>query len=390
MTSMSRLWIAAALVLAWGCESKPSPLDGASAPPDASLGSDAADGGALLEDATAGDTDAAPAPEDAAPSAEDAAPPPVDGGADDASTPDASTTPTEPSPGCGAGAARYRPGRTTVGQLSHDGLARTFRVHVPPSHDGTTPLPLLLMFHGGGGSGRQFEEASSGMSPIADREGFIAVYPDGTGRIQTWNGGGCCGSAVMDGVDDVGFTRALLDHLEAELCIDRLRVHASGMSNGAIMSHRLACELADRIASVAPIAGTEMSPTCTPSRRVAVMHVHGSADGHVPFAGGMGCGPAGVAFTSVPATMERRRVLNGCATTTSTTFQQGDGTCQGYDGCADGADVVLCTIAGGGHSWPGGAPPAGLVACPGNGGQSSTFIASEVVWSFLSAHPRMP
>lgn len=317
--------------------------------------------------------------------------PTTDAGTTDIGTPDA-TAPdagdTLPSAGCGSGGTAYPAGTTTIGEVVHGGLTRTFRVHVPPGYDGMAPRPIVLMFHGGGGSARQFEETSSGMSPIADREGFVAVYPDGTGRIQTWNGGGCCGSAVSGNVDDVGFTSAMLDHLEATLCIDRHRVFASGMSNGAIMSHRLGCELSERIAAIAPVAGTEMSPTCTPPRTVAVMHTHGSADGHVPFDGGEGCGPAGVPFASVPATMERRRLLNGCDATTSRVFEQGDGTCEGYDGCDEGADVVLCTIAGGGHSWPGGEPAAGLIPCPANGGQSTTFLASEAIWQFFAAHGR--
>jgi polyhydroxybutyrate depolymerase len=129
-----------------------------------------------------------------------------------------------------------------------------------------------------------------------------------------------------------------------------------------------------------------MSPTCTPTRQVPLMHIHGTADGHVPFAGGLGCGPAGVAFASVPATMERRRTINGCEETTTRVLTEGDGTCEGYVGCE--ADAVVCSVEGGGHNWPGGAPPAGLIDCPGNGGQSTTFVASEVMWRFFAAHPR--
>jgi polyhydroxybutyrate depolymerase len=272
--------------------------------------------------------------------------------------------------------------------LAHDGAPRTFRVHVPPGYDGSEPRPLVLMFHGGGGSGRQFEQASSRMNPIADREGFIAVYPDGSGALQTWNGGGCCGYAVTNDVDDVGFVSALLDHLEAALCIDTQRVFASGMSNGGIMSHRLACELAGRFAAIAPVAGTDLTASCMPARPVPVMQIHGTDDGHVPWDGGEGCGLAGVSFTSVPDTMEGWRSRNGCTEMTAAYFAEGDGTCRSYVGCAEGADVVLCSIEGGGHNWPGGEPPAGLIECPGNGGQSTTFSASEAVWRFFAAHPR--
>jgi polyhydroxybutyrate depolymerase len=245
------------------------------------------------------------------------------------------------------------------------------------------------MFHGGTGSGRQFEERSSRMNPVADREGFVVVYPDGTGTFRTWNAGGCCGSAARPpGVDDVGFVRILLDHLGEELCIDERRIYASGMSNGAMLSHRLACELWDRIAAVAPVAGTEMSPTCTPARAVPVMHVHGSADGHVPWEGGVGCGLTGVSFRSVPATMEAWRVRNGCGTATARVVVEGNGTCDGYLGCVDGVETVLCRIEGGGHSWPGGEPAVPVVDCPADGPQSTTFLASEQIWRFFARHAR--
>ncbi|AKF02979.1 Hypothetical protein DB32_000127 [Sandaracinus amylolyticus] len=267
----------------------------------------------------------------------------------------------------------------------HDGATRTFRVHVPPAGDGASRLPLVLVLHGGGGSGRQIEIGSR-MNAIADREGFVAVYPDGTGHIRTWNGGGCCGSAVTDDVDDVGFFAALLDHLEASLCVETSRVYATGMSNGGIMSHRLACELADRIAAIAPVAGTDMTRACTPARPVAVLQVHGTEDGHVPWDGGMGCGPAGVPFTSVPETIARWQARSGCGASLARFFEEGDGHCARSADCT-GADVALCTIEGAGHSWPGGGRSADVVECPADGEQSTTFRASEAIWRFFADHP---
>ncbi len=289
----------------------------------------------------------------------------------------------EPSAACGAaGGLPYRIG-TSVGQLEFMESVRTFRVHLPPGYDARAPLPLVLMFHGGGGGSLQFELASARMDPIADRERFIAVYPDGTGVLKTWNGGGCCGYAVANDVDDVGFVRALLDHLEDVLCIDRRRIYATGMSNGAILTHRLACEVSDRIAAIAPVAGTDNSATCAPTRAVPLLTIHGSADGHVPWQGGQGCGLAGVSFRSVPDTMERWRTRNGCAGVASEPyFRQGEGTCEATRGCD--ADVILCTIEGGGHNWPGGEPPADVIDCPTDGPQSTTFVASEVVWRFFA------
>lgn len=292
-----------------------------------------------------------------------------------------------PSAGCSS-TTSLTAGATTELTLMHGGLERSFRVHVPSGYDGSAPAPLVLMFHGGGGSGRQLEERSSNMSPIADREGFVAVYPDGTGALlRTWNGGGCCGSAVTNDVDDVGFVGAMLDRLEAELCVDLSRFYASGMSNGGILSHRLACEIPERFAAIAPVAGAEMAPSCTPSVSVPLMHVHGSADGHVPPPGGEGCGPAGVPFPPLADTMETRRVLNGCEATTEEAFVEGDGTCDAYTGCE--ADTLRCIIEGGGHNWPGGVPSTGVVDCPGDGIQSTTFVASEVIWRFFREHQRL-
>lgn len=291
----------------------------------------------------------------------------------------------DPSPGCGS-TSPYPAGQSTEDALTHDGLERTYRVHLPPGYEPGTPLPLVVMLHGGGGSGLQFEQGSSKMSEVADREGFIAVYPDGTGVIRTWNGGGCCGSAVTNDVDDVGFVGALLDQLEGTVCVDRRRVFASGMSNGGILSHRLACELPSRFAAIAPVAGAEMAPGCTPGEPVPLMHIHGTADGHVPPEGGFGCGPANVSFPPLADTMETRRLVNGCQPTTSVAFTAGDGTCAAYDGCE--ADVVLCLIDGGGHSWPGGEPNVGVIDCPGDGPQSTTFHASEEAWRFFQGHPK--
>jgi polyhydroxybutyrate depolymerase len=312
-----------------------------------------------------------------------------DGGSDDGqSHEDAGTTPdggsTRPSAGCGRNANVYRAG-TTPATLSFAGRERSFRVHVPAGDRGGQPLPLVLMLHGGGGSGEQLQTNSARMDPIAEREGFITVYPDGTGALRTWNGGVCCGRAVSDDVDDVGFIAVLLDHLEAELCVDRRRVFATGMSNGGLLSHRLACELSTRIAAVAPVAGTLGIANCQPARPVPVLHIHGTSDGHVPWNGGPGCGPSGVAFFSVPDTMESWRSRNACGTTTSTYFEQGEGRCTAHEGCQ--AKVVLCAIEGGGHSWPGGVGKEPVVSCPADGFQSQDFIASEVAWRFFEENP---
>lgn len=288
------------------------------------------------------------------------------------------------SAGCSRESSSYRPG-TSEGVIDFGGR-RSFRVFVPSGAEAGRPLPVVLVFHGGGGSAEQIQTDSARMDAIAEREGFLTVYPEGTGVLATWNGGLCCGRAVEAEVDDVGFVGALLDHLEAELCVDPSRVFATGMSNGAILSHRLACELSERIAAVAPVAGTIGVSDCRPTRAVPVMQIHGTDDGHVPWDGGVGCGPAGASFVSVPETMDGWRERNGCGEETTVTVSEGNGSCAEFVDCE--APVVLCTVEGGGHSWPGGVPKTSVVDCPSDGPQSSTFSASEVAWNFFAENPR--
>ena len=302
----------------------------------------------------------------------------------------AAAVPALASAGCGQPSPLYAPGSTTLDQLVHDGLTRTFRVHLPPSYDPSTPMPVVVLLHGGFGSGAQIE-ANARIVEVADEKGFIAVSPDGVlspGNIRTWNGGGCCGYAVTQNVDDVGFLRAVIDRLEANACTDRRRVYAEGMSNGAIMAHRLACELADRIRAIGPVAGAEMVPACDPSRPVPVMHVHGSADANVPFDGGLGCGPAGVSFPSVAQTIAGWATRDGCRGNPSVARIEGDGICERQGTCAPTVDVQLCVIAGGGHVWPGGTASGvpGIGSCP-FGYQTQTFSATRVLWDFFGQHP---
>ena len=295
------------------------------------------------------------------------------------------------SAGCGQPLALYTPGTTTTDQLVHDGLTRTFRVYVPASYDPTAPMPVVLLFHGGFGTGAQVE-ASARITELAASEGFIAVSPDGvpdpTFGIRSWNGGGCCGYAMNSNVDDVGFVRALLDHLEGNACVDRRRVYAEGMSNGAILSHRLACEVADRIRAIGPVAGTNMALSCSPTRPIPIREVHGSADAFFPFGGGLGCGPGGISYASVPDTIEGWRARGGCSDSPRTSLVAGDGTCTGFRRCASGVDVEQCIVAEGGHQWPGGTAPAlpGIGSCL-FGYQSQSFRASQELWGFFHAHP---
>ncbi|MBI1815192.1 MAG: hypothetical protein HYR72_09455 [Deltaproteobacteria bacterium] len=304
----------------------------------------------------------------------------------------ATSMPMLPSTGCGDPLMMYTPGVSTAASLMHDGLARTFRVYLPPSYPTTndTPVPIVFLLHGGFGSGAQVENSSRLLEVAAD-QGFVVVSPDGVNspqNIRTWNAGGCCGFAASSGVDDVGFVAAILDQLEATLCVDRRRVYAAGMSNGAMLSDRLACDLADRIRAAAAVSGSHTADPCTPARPVPILHIHGTGDQNVPYDGGLGCGPAGVPFASMPDTIDGWMARDGCSGRSTTALTQGDGTCVKQGTCAGASDVELCTIPNGGHQWPGGLPPAisGVGNCP-FGYQSQSFSASVVLWDFFSQHP---
>ncbi len=274
--------------------------------------------------------------------------------------------------GGGAGCGMTPGANNRKWTLQHGGRTREFFVHLPPSYDPSTPMPVVFDFHG-----RVFtatlQLGLTHMRDVADDEGFIAVHPEGIGR--TWNGGVCCGEASMDNVDDVGFVSAMIDELNSQLCIDEARVFATGMSNGGFLSHRLACELSDRIAAIAPVAGVLGITGCSPTRAMPVFHFHGTDDNIVGYNGIRG-------YLSVADSMEGWVMRNGCNPTSSVYFMQDDVTCESWTGCRDNAEVRLCTIDGGGHTWPGGTP------IPGLGHTSQTIDASEIMWPFFMSHPR--
>ncbi|MEQ1634927.1 MAG: PHB depolymerase family esterase, partial [Planctomycetota bacterium] len=180
-------------------------------------------------------------------------------------------------------------GTDEVVRLECGGRTRSYRVHLPPGAAAAAKLPVVMVFHGGGGNGAQIEE-STGFSKLADRSGFVAVYPDGTGllrnKLLTWNSGGIPVYASEKNVDDTAFVRAVLADLMQRVAVDKERVFATGMSNGGMMCHRLAREAADLFAGIAPVSGAMNFTAVDAASPIAVMIVHGSADLHVRYDGG--------------------------------------------------------------------------------------------------------
>ncbi len=271
-----------------------------------------------------------------------------------------------------------------------NGARRMYLLHIPAKYKASEPAAVALAFHGGGSNPKEMVEFS-GLNEKSDQEGFIVVYPYGSGRLPaalTFNAGNCCGYASRNNVDDVEFTRRILDDL-AQLCnIDAKRVYATGMSNGAIMAYRLAAELSDRIAAIAPVAGTMGVPEIKAKRPVPIMHFHGTADESLPFEGGFGKGLSGVNFLSVEKSIQAWIKFNGCKeepVVEALPDRANDGTRvvrKVYGGGADGAEVVLIVIEGGGHTWP------GRDAYRKRLGVSTKDIsANDLMWDFFRAHP---
>jgi polyhydroxybutyrate depolymerase len=274
--------------------------------------------------------------------------------------------------------------------LVHDGRQRSYTIRIPRRiEQGQTRVPLVLVLHGGGGNARNAERMTS-FTRVAEREGFIVAYPEGTGRrkdtLLTWNAGHCCGYAMENRVDDVGFIDALLDELISRYPIDPSRVYVTGMSNGAMMSHRLGMELSARIAAIAPVVGTLFGDEQTPPNPVAAIMINGLLDKSVPPPGGVPKGRFAVSWDGAPArpTLEQATFWgrsNGCGAD----VRRDDGSryTHWYYPCPGGNDVELYLVKDNGHAWPGGVKGSPLGDQP-----SSSLDATDVIWRFFEAHSK--
>lgn len=287
--------------------------------------------------------------------------------------------------GAAPAAAAYPQGRQ---QLTHQGMQRSYVVRLPPGvpTEGQR-WPVVLVLHGGGGDAA-IAERTTGFTAVGQREGFVVVYPEGTGRLAhhllTWNAGHCCGQAMQRQVDDVGFIRAMIDKLAADYPVDAKRVYATGISNGGMMSHRLGIELPDKLAAIAPVVAALFGDEKKPAQGVSALMINGALDTSVPLAGGATGGRFAHAWDGahpLPAIAQASfwATANGCAGPPEVTTQAAVQRTR-YR-CPVGRDVELMVLADHPHAWPGGERGSRLGATP-----STTLNASDEIWDFFKRH----
>jgi polyhydroxybutyrate depolymerase len=287
-----------------------------------------------------------------------------------------------------AGQAIAGPGLYEV-HMTHDGLDRVYRVHVPASYDGARPAPLVMALHGGGGGMLyQANDDNYGLITKSEQAGFIAVFPNGisrlaSGMLATWNAGNCCAQARDQNVDDVGFLRAVIVDVGRRASVDAHRVFAIGMSNGAMMAYRLACEAPDVFRGIMAVAGTDNTKACKPTRPVPVLHVHARNDDRVLYDGGAGAkfrsSDLVTSFVAVPDSIAKWVKLDRAEPQAHRVLDVPGAYCERHDALRGGAPVELCVTETGGHSWPGARKNF-------NGAMPSEAIrANDLMWEFFAS-----
>jgi len=287
-------------------------------------------------------------------------------------------------------------GRDFTRTLQYEGIERTFHIHLPPTFTMDKHTPMVLALHGGGGKGSKFEKSTTSgtLTAAADKQGVVVVFPEGIDK--QWFDGRTEIVKKKDRHNDVGFISAIIDIMVKNYNIDPNRVYSTGISNGGFMSYRLAMDLSDKIAAIAPVAAQVSKAVTgkTPERPISVMVINGTDDPLVPFDGGhvrlFRFGRSRGEVLSTNATVDFFLKHNGCTGKQERNklddTDPEDGTSvevEKYAGCREGTEVVLVKVIGGGHTWPGGTQylKPWLV-----GKVSKDINASELILDFFLKH----
>ncbi len=301
---------------------------------------------------------------------------------------------------CGHTATKDKAIHSNPGQheevLIHDGIRRSYILYIPPQYNSQTSIPLVLLFHGGGGNAKQALDYY-GMVEKADQEGFILVAPNGTGRFTnkflTWNVKFGFGHAMKKNIDDIGFVERIIDNLESRLKIDPKRIFATGISNGGFLCHFLAANLSDKIAAIAPIvasvggkkrADEEYILPPFPKHPVSVIAFNGLIDEHIPYSGGIQKKSVGnlIYVTSAEQMHSFWTKANQCTPKPQIEKQNKYEKIR-YSQGFNNSEVIQYLIYDHGHAWPGGKKPRRRADTP-----SKAINATDVMWEFFKNHPK--
>ncbi len=283
--------------------------------------------------------------------------------------------------------------------FTHDGLQRSYILHLPSSYNPNDSYPLVLVFHGGGGNAENIQEITN-FSQKADDENFIVVYPDGAGKLKrrllTWNCGFCCGYALENNIDDIGFIRELIEHLQEKYQINPNMIYATGLSNGGIMSYYLGAELSDILAAIAPVAA-QIGGQATlqeklwripePNYPVSVIAFNGMNDSRVPYDGGQSIDndTAVYRWMSTNESIQFWVNQNQCHSIPQRNISSsGNIIIDTYSSGKNNTEVQLVTIVNGTHCWPGGQKGWKNGAEP-----TKEISATDLIWDFFENHPKI-
>lgn len=263
------------------------------------------------------------------------------------------------------------------GKLVDQGQLRTYYIHIPKSYNPSRPMPLLLVFHGDGGSGRSISNVT-GFNTLADQKGFIVVYPDGIN--QKWG----IGTNSKNHIDDVSFISNLIDHLKSQLNVDSHKVYATGFSKGGILTQALACKLNTKIAAFASVAGSlpaRIQPDCQPKTPVSMLTINGTNDQEVYYQGDKQ-GKRG-ALISIPAMVNFWEAHDQCTSSKGTPQANNLLKTTEYSSCNGNSQVVQLAVVNGGHFWPGGVSTDASV---NKFNAKLGLNASKTIWDFFQNH----
>ncbi|MEW5819416.1 MAG: PHB depolymerase family esterase [Cyanobacteriota bacterium] len=302
---------------------------------------------------------------------------------------------------CNSDSVNFNPGR--VHHLKVDNYDRKYYVHLPPEYNKTKQLPVVLVLHGGHGNGKASARQNE-FYKLADKEGFIAVFPEAFPgpkissnlRYQHWNGGPRTNLHKCRDIDDVKFISLMIDQLKTNYNIDNKKVYATGISNGGTMAYRLACELSDKIAAIAPVGANQLDIKCTPLKPVAIFHIHGLKDKILPYQGGKVSDDT-EDWRPVNEVITEWIKRNECSENSVIVEEDKEKICHTYADCKNNSTIKLCALKKHGHTWPGGTyngakscklRPDGIICKMWKDfvGPIQMYSANEEIWSFFKKH----